>query len=58
MQQRRRLGSQPQCAPQHCSWRDKLNTPRWGRVDVVGPVGIEPTTRGLTCHFGFRRRYE
>lgn len=24
MQQRRRLGSQPQCAPQHCSWRDKL----------------------------------
>lgn len=22
----------------------------------VGPVGLEPTTRGLTCHFVFRRR--
>jgi hypothetical protein len=20
------------------------------------PVGLEPTTYGLTCHFGFRRR--
>ncbi len=26
-----------------------------GVSHTVGPVGIEPTTRGLTCHFGFRR---
>ena len=27
-----------------------------GPLFTVGPVGLEPTTRGLTCHFGFRRR--
>lgn len=30
----------------------------WPRYCLVGPVGLEPTTYGLTCHFGFRRRYE
>src|SRR6478735_1074840 len=24
----------------------------------VGPVGLEPTTNGLTCHFGFHRHTE
>ena len=28
------------------------------RLAPVGPVGLEPTTRGLTCHFVFRRRSE
>ena len=32
------------------------HTRRFGGSNGVGPVGIEPTTRGLTCHFGFRRR--
>lgn len=55
---KRSRGHEPRCENCYGSVCFKhLST--WQRgYRLVGPMGLEPTTYGLTCHFGFRRRYE